>query len=56
MLAKCPAGPVYVSAFPNFAEFKRWIADIAWDTEVWIAEMPDHMIHYSGDRFLGPRR
>ncbi|MXQ11183.1 restriction endonuclease [Microvirga makkahensis] len=55
MLSKCPAGPVYVSAFPNFAEFKRWIAEIAWETEVWIAEMPDHMIHYNGDRFLGPR-
>ena len=56
MLANCPIGPVYVSAFPDFSEFKRWIADIAWETEVWIVDMPDHMIHYNGDRFLGPRK
>lgn len=55
MIEACPAGPVYVSAFPSLAEFKRWITEIAWETEVWIAELPDHMIHYNGDRFLGPR-
>lgn len=55
MLKGCSAGPVYVSAFPNLKEFKRWVSEIAWDTEVWVAEMPDHMIHYNGDRFLGPR-
>nr|WP_202882920.1 BsuBI/PstI family type II restriction endonuclease [Microvirga tunisiensis] len=55
MLRNCSAGPVYVSAFPTLTEFKRWITEIAWETEVWIAEMPDHMIHYNGDRFLGPR-
>ncbi|WP_286338729.1 BsuBI/PstI family type II restriction endonuclease [Bacteroides caecimuris] len=31
------------------------MADIAWETEVWIAENPDHMIHFNGDRFIGPR-
>ena len=36
-------------------EFKKYVADIAWETEVWIAEMPDHMIHLNGDKFLGPR-
>jgi hypothetical protein len=48
------AGRVYVSAFPDFAEFKRHVEEIAWETEVWIAEMPDHMIHFNGERFLGP--
>ncbi|WP_348680446.1 BsuBI/PstI family type II restriction endonuclease [Alcanivorax profundi] len=47
-------GRVYVSAFPDTAEFRRHAADIAWETEVWIAENPDHMIHFNGDRFLGP--
>lgn len=55
LLEKCTIGRVYVSAFPDFAEFRRHAASIAWDTEVWVAEMPTHLIHYNGDRFLGPR-
>lgn len=51
----CRAPRVYVSAFPSFAEFRRYLQEIAWETEVWVAEMPDHLIHYNGDRFLGPR-
>ncbi|AMW35761.1 restriction endonuclease [Haematospirillum jordaniae] len=50
------AGPVYVSAFPDMAEFRKHMKDIAWESEVWIAETPDHMIHFNGDRFLGPRK
>lgn len=55
MLKDCKVGPVYVSAFPDLAEFKRWVTEIAWETEVWVAEIAEHMIHYNGDRFLGPR-
>ncbi len=55
ILVDCPAGLIYVSAFPDMAEFRRHIGEIAWDTEVWIAELPEHLIHYNGDRFLGPR-
>ncbi|WP_199907084.1 BsuBI/PstI family type II restriction endonuclease [Campylobacter concisus] len=29
---------------------------MAWETEVWITDMPDHMIHLNGDKFLGPRK
>lgn len=47
-------GRVYVTAFLDKKEFRRNAADIAWETEVWIAENPDHMIHFNGDRFLGP--
>ena len=36
-------------------EFRKHIRNIAWETEVWIMEMPDHMIHYNGDRFIVPR-
>lgn len=50
----CTAGLVYVTAFPDRAEFRKNAADIAWETEVWIADNPDHMIHFNGDRFLGP--
>ena len=56
MFRKCAAGLVYVSAFPDYREFKRHINDIAWETEVWLADIPDHMIHFNGDRFIGPRK
>lgn len=51
----CKAGKIYVSAFPDFSEFKKHTTEIAWDTEVWIMDFPEHMIHFNGDRFLGPR-
>lgn len=54
-LVSCKVGRVYVTAFPDASEFRKHAADIAWETEVWIAENPDHMIHFNGDRFLGPR-
>ena len=46
--------PVYITAFLNFTAFKRHAPHIAWETEVWIAETPEHMIHYNGEKFLGP--
>ncbi len=54
MLAECPAERVYVTAFLDKADFRKYAADIAWETEVWIAETPDHMIHFNGLKFLGP--
>jgi hypothetical protein len=48
-------GKIYVTAFPDKAEFRKHVADIAWETEVWIADDPDHMIHFNGDKFIGPR-
>jgi hypothetical protein len=54
MLKECPADRVYVTAFMNFSAFKKYAADIVWESEVWIAEFPDHMIHFNGDKFLGP--
>lgn len=55
MIANCPAGIVYVSAFLDFGEFRKHMKNIAWETEVWLCEVPNHMIHYNGERFLGPR-
>ena len=54
ILEKCSAARIYVSAFPDFKEFKRYANDIAWETEVWVSEVPEHMIHFNGDKFLGP--
>ncbi len=47
-------GLVYVTAFLNCRTFAKYAKEIAWETEVWIAETPDHMIHLNGERFLGP--
>jgi len=55
MLKDCLAGLIYVSAFPDFITFRNFLTEIAWETEVWLSELPDHMIHYNGDRFMGPR-
>ena len=55
MFKACNIPVIFVSAFPDFAEFRKHLKEIAWETEVWIADMPDHMIHFNGDRFLGPR-
>ncbi len=49
-LANCPAGRTYISAFPDFRQFRRHLDTIAWETDVWIAETVDHLIHFNGTR------
>ena len=49
------AGKIFVTAFLDFKTYKRFAEELAWETEVWIAELPEHMIHLNGDRFMGPR-
>lgn len=49
-------GLVYVTAFPDRKAMSKFLADISWETEVWAADAPTHMIHFNGDRFLGPHR
>jgi hypothetical protein len=51
----CSLGLVFVTAFPDWKRFKQYANSLAWETEVWIADLPDHLIHYNGDRFIGPR-
>ncbi len=48
------AGVVLVSCFPSRTEMRKYLADIAWETEVWCADAPSHLIHFNGERFLGP--
>ncbi len=55
LLKKCTADRIYVTAFQDLTTFKKFANEIAWETEVWIAELPSHMIHFNGDKFLGPR-
>lgn len=49
------AGLIFITAFQDWKEYKKFIGDIAWETEIWIADFPDHMIHMNGDKFMGPR-
>ena len=51
---QCTANVIYVTAFPDRETYRRFAKDIAWETEVWIADAPEHMIHFNGDKFLGP--
>jgi type II restriction enzyme len=53
LLKNCIPKRIYISAFLDFAEYGRHKSKIAWETEVWIAEIPEHMIHYNGDRYMG---
>jgi len=48
------SGLVFVSAFEDRAAMGRFLSQISWETEVWIAEDPDHVVHFDGERFLGP--
>ena len=54
LFMKSKAGLVYVTAFPSRAVMARYLSKIAWETEVWCAEAPSHLIHFNGARFLGP--
>lgn len=51
---RCKTDIVYVTAFLNREAFRKFAADISWETEVWIADAPDHLIHFNGDSFMGP--
>lgn len=54
LFADARPGLVYVSCFPDRKEMRKYLDEIAWETEVWCAEDPDHLIHFNGERFLGP--
>lgn len=54
LLSSCNAEIVFVTAFLDRATSRKFIVDIAWETEVWIAEDPKHLIHFNGHKFLGP--
>lgn len=54
LFAGSTAGLVYVSCFPDRAVMRKFLADLAWETEAWCASDPTHLIHLNGDKFLGP--
>ena len=54
LFASVHADKVFISAFPDKRTFARFAPDVAWETEVWVADNPTHMVHFNGDKFLGP--
>lgn len=54
LFASATPGLVYVTAFPNRQIMAQYLPSIAWETEVWTADAPTHLIHFNGERFLGP--
>jgi hypothetical protein len=47
------SGLVFVTAFATRTDMGRLLSQIFWETEVWIAEDADHVVHFNGERFLG---
>lgn len=54
LFAASTAPLVYVTAFLSRQAMLKHLSEIAWETEVWVADAPSHMIHFNGERFLGP--
>ena len=54
LFADAKPGLVYVTAFPDRRVMGKYLADISWETEVWCADALTHLIHFNGERFLGP--
>ncbi len=50
----CTAGLVFVTAFLDRQSMVKYLNEISWETEVWVADAPTHLIHFNGERFLGP--
>lgn len=53
MLKDCKSELIFVTGFLTRADFKKWMLEVAWETEVWIADNPDHLVHFNGHKFLG---
>jgi type II restriction enzyme len=51
-LEGCSANLVFFTAFENKAQFRSKANNIAWETEVWIADNPEHLVHFNGYKFL----
>ncbi len=45
---------VFVTSFESRRTMHKFLNVIAWETEVWVSEAPSHLIHFNGEKFLGP--
>ena len=53
MLKDCTSELIFITGFLTRSDFKKWMLEVAWETEVWIADNPDHLVHFNGHKFLG---
>jgi len=54
LFGRCTAGLIFVTAFETRRAMRSFLSHISWETEVWVAESPEHLVHFDGERFLGP--
>ncbi len=54
IFAASAIGLVFVTAFLTRRAMARYLSELSWETEVWVAESPSHLVHFDGERFLGP--
>ncbi len=55
-LENCTAELIFITAFISKGDFKKYFSEIGWESEVWTADNPDHMVHFNGNKFLGPHK
>lgn len=55
LVAGCGADVAFITAFLSKTEGLKHLKEIAWETEVWFANEPEHMMHLNGHKFLGAR-
>lgn len=53
-LKNCTGDLIFITAFTSKADFRKNVVDIGWETEVWTADNPDHLVHFNGGKFFGP--
>ena len=53
ILKDCTSELIFITGFLTRSDFKKWMLEVAWETEVWIADNPDHLVHFNGHKFLG---
>lgn len=56
LFSGCRAGLVFVTAFLSRRAMVSYLQHLSWETEVWVADAPSHLIHFNGERFLGPEQ
>jgi type II restriction enzyme len=54
IFSECSFGLIFITAFSGYDDMNKYMTEIVWETEAWIAEVPDHLTHFNGDRFWGP--
>ena len=54
-LCKCEEGTeaAFITAFDSTAKMLKNYKDVAWDTDMWSADEPTHLVHKNGDKFIG---